>query len=304
MNRYVVHAHEHSVRWAEQFAVVQTNQQLSRLRAAKMAWMMGGFYPEAGEEEMNLAADYLCWAFALDDLGDESAIGWTPAQLAALLERFEAIVDGGQPTADDPPSVVALKDIVERLAAMASVEQAKAFADANRAYFGGMLWEANNRVARTVPDEASFYMFRPPAGAVPPAFALILPLENIAVPLPLLSHPAVQPLQRTAGNVMCWINDVLSFEKEMAHGDVHNLAMVLADAYGLSNTDALWRAVRQCNDEVRQFLTHEAQLPKFGAAIDERLARYAGVLRSMMKTTLDWTLDSARYRSDRNAAIA
>src|SRR5437870_6036965 len=67
INQHVQAAHEHSMRWVKRaFGDELLAQKTGR---ARMAWMVAGFYPEAGIAELSLAADYLCWAFALDDLG-------------------------------------------------------------------------------------------------------------------------------------------------------------------------------------------------------------------------------------------
>jgi 5-epi-alpha-selinene synthase len=302
INVHVEDAHQHSVEWAQRFEIVKSHAHVARLRAARMAWMMAGFYPEASRHALELAADYLCWAFILDDVGDESDTGRSPTRLADLLQHLERVLDGASPSASDDHAARALIDLVERLGRLSSSAHVRAFIEANRAYFGGMLWEANNRAGLIVPDEASFSEFRPPAGAVPPALALIEPLERIALPPGLLQDPAVRPLLRMTGNVMCWINDALSFEKECLVGDVHNLPTVLARAHNLSMGEAVWRTVRMSNEEVRAFMASEARLPSFGPDLDTELRRYCAVLRSMMKTTLDWTIESPRYGTQ--AAIA
>lgn len=94
------------------------------------------------------------------------------------------------------------------------------------AYFGGVLWEANNRAGKWVPHESSFLMLRPAAGAVPPFFALVEPLEKLSLSAAVRAVPQLLELQRLAGGIVCWINDVLSFEKERKLNDVHNLAIV------------------------------------------------------------------------------
>ena len=106
INRHVRAAHEHSLVWVKQvFGDERLAQKAAR---AQMAWMVAGFYPTAGSVELSLAADYLCWAFALDDLGDETPIGERPSQLADLFERFDSTFTDESPRLDDPASVSAL----------------------------------------------------------------------------------------------------------------------------------------------------------------------------------------------------
>jgi hypothetical protein len=158
-----------------------------------------------------------------------------------------------------------------------------------------MLWEANNRAGKWVPHESSFLMLRPAAGAVPPFFALVEPLERLELSAAVKAHPQVLELQRLAGGIVCWINDVLSFEKERVLNDVHNLAIVYEVHRGLSPGAALTQAVKLSNAEVDGFLARAAVLPNFSEAENAALARYIGVLGSMIRITRDWTLGSARY---------
>lgn len=62
-------------------------------------------------------------------------------------------------------------------------------------------------------------MLRPAAGAVPPFFALVGPLERLNLSAAVRAHPQLLELQRLAGGIVCWINDVLSFEKERKLND-------------------------------------------------------------------------------------
>lgn len=293
INHHVQAAHEHSLRWVRQcFGDELLAQKAAR---ARMAWMVAGFYPDAGSTELALASDYLCWAFALDDLGDETPIGERPAQLSELFERFDDVFTGAPPAVDEPASVSALRDIVSRLRQVATPEQVEAFRTGNQAYFGGMLWEASNRAGKWVPHESSFLMLRPAAGAVPPFFALVEPLERLSLSETVKTHPQVLELQRLAGGIVCWINDVLSYEKERRLSDVHNLAIVYEVHRELPPGSALFQAVKLCNAEVDGFLARAAALPSFGAEQDAVLARYVAVLGSMIRVTRDWTLGSARY---------
>ena len=98
-----------------------------------------------------------------------------------------------------------------------------------------------------------------------------------------------------AGGIVCWINDVLSYEKERQLGDVHNLAIVYEMHRELAPGAALEQAVRLSNAEVDGFLARAAALPSFSDAENAELARYVDVLGSMIRITRDWTLGSARY---------
>ena len=130
---------------------------------------------------------------------------------------------------------------------------------------------------------------------MPPFFALVEPLEQLSLSAAVRAHPQVLELQRLAGGIVCWINDVLSYEKERQLGDVHNLAIVYEMHRELAPGAALEQAVRLSNAEVDGFLARAAALPSFSDAENAELARYVDVLGSMIRITRDWTLGSARY---------
>ncbi len=292
-NPHAAAAHEHTRLWLERFSVHAESKWMERAHRARMAWFVAGFYPEAGLDELCLASDYIHWAFGLDDTGDESAVGHRPERLLELFDQFEDVFLGqGTPT---HPSALALADIVERLSRIATAEQMRAFHEGNRAYFGAMLWEANNRHGNLIPEEGMYRMLRPAAGAAPPFFALIEPMEKIALSEAARECVPLLTMARLAGEIMCWINDVLSYEKERAQGDVHNLAFVYEHHRGLSPARALAEAVGFSNASVADFLEQQEQIPSFGGAQDAEVKRYVATLRSMIRVTLDWTLGSPRY---------
>ena len=66
-------------------------------RGAHLTTLVAGFYPSAGLPQLCLASDYVCWAFALDDLGDETDVGLRPALLARLFESFVGLLGGAGP---------------------------------------------------------------------------------------------------------------------------------------------------------------------------------------------------------------
>jgi Terpene synthase family 2, C-terminal metal binding len=158
-----------------------------------------------------------------------------------------------------------------------------------------MLWEANNRAGNWVPNESSFLLLRPAAGAVPPFMALVEPLERVKLPESVRKHPHLQELTQLAGGILCWTNDVLSYEKERAQSDVHNLAIVYEVQRGLTPGAALAQAVAFHNAEVDGFLARAEALPDFASDCEDEVQRYVDILRSMIRVTRDWTLGSARY---------
>ena len=302
INPRLASAESSSLTWLTKLGLTPTLRHRARVSKAHLSTLVAGFYPTAPLAELELASDYVCWAFALDDIGDETEVGERPARLLDLFEGFELVLQGQAPGASASALDRGLSDIVQRVSSFTNPEQLADFVEGNRAYFGGMLWEANNRAHGQVPDETAYLTFRPAAGAVPSFFSLIEPLERIALSPRIRAHQELQALARLAGNIICWINDVLSYEKERAHGDFHNLVMVYEHHRQLPPSVAATRAITTINSAIADFNAAAERLPSFGRAEDEELRRYLDTLRAVIRVTLDWTYDSSRYHGNESRA--
>ena len=78
-------------------------------------------------------------------------------------------------------------------------------------------------------------------------------------------HPSVEALRTTAGDVVAWINDLASMEKEEAAGADHNLVLVLRRTGGLSTPLARAVATDMVNDGIRRLWYDADALPDLGA---------------------------------------
>ena len=287
-----------SLAWLQRFGLTPTLKHRARVTKAHLSTLVAGFYPDAGLAELELASDYVCWAFALDDIGDETEVGERPSRLMEVFEGFEQVLQGGAPGTSASALDRGLYDVVQRVAQFTTSEQLAEFLDGNRAYFGGMLWEANNRAHSQVPDETAYLALRPAAGAVPSFFSLIEPLQRIVLSPAVRGQQQVRNLARLSGSIICWINDLLSYEKERAHGDFHNLVMVYEHHRRLAPSVAAEQAVMSINAAIADFSAGAAALPSFGQAQDEQLRLYLSTLRAVIRVTLAWTYDSTRYHQD------
>jgi hypothetical protein len=294
INKHAGAAETASLDWLARLNLMDTRG-LARARRAHLTTLVAGFYPFVGHAELSLASDYVSWAFALDDIADETAAGARPAGLMELFERFDDVFDGATPGPHAIPLEIGLYEVLDRLTRLANRAQLGEFIEGNRAYFGAMLWEANNRAGNIVPDESSYNAFRPAAGAVPSFFALIEPLERIRLAQEVKARADVAELARLAGSIICWTNDLLSYDKERAEGDVHNLVIVYEHHRQLGPGAAASETARLINAATQDFLEHAATLPPLGAPHDTELRCYLRVLGSIMRITLHWTFESARY---------
>lgn len=285
--------------WAESFTLL-TNTARSKSRQLRYGLLAARAYPRADRELLQIAADWIAWLFFMDDQCDEAGIGRDLQQMTTLHERFLAILEGTAPGVQDGGLAHALADIYHRLAKHASDTWLRRFSNHVRLYFAANRWETTNRQRGTAPNIATYCAARLFSGAVYACFDLIELADRIEIPFYARHHATVQQLERAANNIICWCNDVLSYPKEMKHGDLHNLVLVIQHEHRCSLSEAVDRALAMHDREVSAFIQIREHMPYFNSAVNSALNTYVEALQYWICANRDWSLTAARYAQSRN----
>jgi 5-epi-alpha-selinene synthase len=296
VNAHAETIQKETAQWASSFGLM--SQEWSRgAYDTAAAGLAARTRPAAPREELRLTSDLYTWMFLQDDLRDNSELGRRPGYLSDDGARYLRVLGGEDPTNRDGPLVHALGDLMQRLRARASSPiWVRRFARAVGEYLDATIWEASNRARGTVPDITAYVEMRPLTAGLRIDDELIGLGEDTRFPPEVGEHRSVRGLRRASANAVCWTNDLLSLEKELACGDMHNLILVLARAENLELREAVRRTVQMHNTEVHAFVEIAADLPSFGAPVDANLSRYVAALAARMRGNLDWACESERYR--------
>ncbi len=299
----VVNAHaedvrEETLRWASSFGLLIDEPSRKVLRGAASSELAARCHPFARREELRLISDFYAWMFLQDDHRDESEAGRRPGCLFDEERRSLEVLGGDEPTRRDELSIHALRDLRDRLDSRApSPAWMRRFVHSVESHFDSTTWEATNRAGGIVPDPDAYVRLRPLTAGLEIDDELIEFAGEARLFGGAREHPTVRRLTVASHRVVCWANDLISLEKELASGDVHNLVMVMARAEDLGLQEAVDRIARMHDAEVRTFVSLSSRLPSFGAVVDEHLGRYVAVLQARMRGNLDWSRGVARYRS-------
>lgn len=294
-----VHAetvHRCTLAWAQRFHLIRDDTAYERLRRRRYDELMSRAYPHATLAALQLISDWNTWLFLLDDQCDETGLGKDPVRLTQLHARLLAILRGALYGDQAGPQICALHDLTTRLLARAGERWLRRFTRQVELYFIANVWEATNRMHDTVPDVASYRIMRPFTSAVYAYLQLIEFTEQLDLPPAVRDHRDVQRLGQMTNNCICWSNDIISLEKEVLHGDVHNLALIIASEQLITLQAAVDQVAMLHDAEMRAFSALAGRLPSFGAAADMELQRYIAGMRSWMRANLDWSAATARYR--------
>ncbi|MGX5819962.1 terpene synthase family protein [Chitinophaga lutea] len=298
LNPFAKAADQHTTDWVRRFGLVQSDKAWERFRRARFAMLSSRAFPTAGRYELCIAAEFNTWLFLLDDKNDESMFG--KLDFLQMVHSFVSqILQNNAVVA--PPEGMALAssfaDLWKRMKRLGSTAWQQRFVQSMTDYLDACVWEVGNRIDRKAPSVADYIEKRPYTGALFADIELIEILENIYLPDDVRLHDTVRQLSLACNNVVCWANDLFSFEKERRQGDVHNLVIALKEERSLTLEAAMAEAARMHDAEVRRFIELSESLPPVAEEVREELQRYFDVLRAWMRANLDWSFqDTARYK--------
>ncbi|MGI0495284.1 terpene synthase family protein [Alkalinema pantanalense CENA528] len=286
--------------WVQDFNMLSDAATFQRFCRINYGWLGARFFPYATSDATAIGSHWIAWLFTLDDEFDEQSVGSSPKVLAQAFQKFIDILNGAEGT--QTPLSRSLIDLRERTRALSPDESwFPRFVISVQQYFDACTWEARNRIKGHPPDLESYIRLRQHAGAQTIVVALIEMMENMILPDHVRNHPRIKALTDMTLNLMGWGNDILSVDKELHAGDVHNLVLVLEHEYALSREDAYTWAIEVHNQEMRRFLLFERNLPTFGTDaeghdLDANVQRYLLGLRALIRGSVDWTIIDAPVR--------
>ncbi|HLL68525.1 MAG TPA: hypothetical protein VK453_22835 [Micromonosporaceae bacterium] len=297
LSPHVTELERSAVEWATRQGLI-AGPAIRRYARARFARLIARTYPDAPPTALSLATAWLTTVFALDD-HLETALGRDPARQreirALLLDHL-----GGAVTVEPLAAAVgaplsrALAVVWARTAAAAGPAWRERFRTHLADYLAGNVWEAENRATGRVPGVPEYLRMRRSTAATAIFFDLIEVFGGVELTPAAAADPAVLALRRHADNVVAWFNDLVSWPKELARGDVHNLVLVLARNTGVALPEAVRTVVAWHDAEVTEFLRARHRLPAALRATAGVEPMVAG-LTYWIRGNVDWSRESGRY---------
>ncbi|MEU9763564.1 terpene cyclase [Streptomyces sp. NPDC047985] len=299
-NPHVAHTRSHLDAWIRNTGLVHRDSAMERFEQADFGAFVGMVYPTADAERLDLVADWFVWLFLVDDQLDDGHLGRSPERVRDVVAVMRSVIEGkGTGTTPDeelPAAVVALVDLWERTTPNAAAHW--------RARFGWHLteyltttttWEAGNRAAGVVPSEETYIARRRHTGAIHVCMDLIEIVAGIEAPESIHNDSRFITALEASCNVVCWANDVYSYEKEQVLGEIHNLVHLVRHHRGYDKRKALEHVCAETDRETRRFLAAEAELLSSYPQLSGILLPYLDGMRSWMRGNLDWSRQTPRY---------
>ena len=298
--RFMQEAEEYAAAWVMRHHLLASSADRSRLSAMGPGALAAHCFPQATQAQMGLLAAWMSWLFVIDDRNDEGHQGRMPDLFAEeLIGIHESALTGTAMCSG--PLGEALKEIWEQVHIPMSTFWRQRFRHNMASFFSAYISQAAHRALHQVPALDTFPQLRRDAGAIWPSFDLMEWVQGHALPPSLYMSRCYQELLTSAADVVCWTNDLLTVEKELAFGDVYNYVFVLQHARSCGLRTAIDEVVRQTDIRINTFLNVETALPetldrlKLGVELQAQVHANVGMLRAWIRGHVAWGEITGRY---------
>jgi hypothetical protein len=271
---------------------------LHRLDQARFGGYAARLYPEASLSDLRVVTALYTWFFLVDDACDGPE-GLSPDGIRGLRGGAVYLLRHGHRV---PHS--GFTGPLRRLLVRAWREPRRRmpyrwrtrFAEAVRHHLGGTWQETVNRARGHHPGVAEYVRLRRATSAAYVSYPMIDFVAGRALPDRVHRHPALRRLDDLGNDLLSWYNDLASLERDRATAGGHNLVLALAAERGLPPESAVELAAQRWRAAMGHFVALRSRVPSFGPALDEAVTTHLDGVGHAVRGTIDWTLESARYR--------
>ncbi|WP_232666419.1 terpene synthase family protein [Pseudonocardia sp. TRM90224] len=259
------------------------------------------WFPSARRPDLQLGMDVFGWLMVLDDSFD--SLDLTPDDARRTVAQLEAVVHRppGVTPPDGPAVVTAFADLWDRECVSMSPQWRRRAVVNWEEYFVCFVAETTNRFTSAELDIEEYLVLRDKSGIMYPLLDAIERIEGCELPDTVLAAEPVRQMRAACVWLCNIIQDVLSFEREQANGDLHNLVLVVEQQFGYGRQRAIDEIRNMIDEHVQQFLAAEARVPALLAELElaeelaEHLRTYVTTMRLQIRATDEWCRTSSRY---------
>ncbi|MEV4508716.1 hypothetical protein AB0K00_07125 [Dactylosporangium sp. NPDC049525] len=303
-----------SLHWATRHGLLDRPGARAAFARARFANLMARTYPDADPAELQLATAWLISVFALDDhlerAGDPAATRHLVDEVLDLLTHHDRGThepdthesdthepDMHEPDMHEPPKghLRALAEVWRRTRPRVSPAWRARFIGHVGDYLEATVWEAGNRAANRPPPLAEYRTMRFRTAAIDMFFDLIEPVHGVELPAPVFADHDFAAMRRSAGMITAIFNDLVSWPKEEAAGDHHNIVLALRHERRLPVEAAVLAAVAEHDALVEDFVAARERFTAGPLAADPAVAAVAGDFVHWIRGNVDWSMESGRY---------
>lgn len=248
-------------------------------------------YPYAGYEQFRTCCDFVNLLFVVDEVSDEQN-GKDARHTGNVY--LKAMRD---PEWNDGSVLAKMtKEFRARLLQYAGPGCYARFLKHCEDYVEAVAKEAEYRECGVVLDMASFETLRRENSAIRLCFGLFEYCLGVDLPEYVFEDPTFMTLYWAAADMVCWSNDVYSYNMEQAKGiGGNNIVTVLMQAKGIDVQAACDAVGEHCKLLMERYLDAKEKLPSWGPSVDCAVAGYVQAMEHWIIGNLEWSFETQRY---------
>ena len=278
--------------WVKRFRLITEKQAPGFERIICGTAARYGFF-SANEEVVSIAADLISWLFLFDDAYPEGKYRFDVTGLETACERYMQLLQGFPQVPSHSAFGDALLDLYRRMSRLAPASWLARFIESFRYYCGGCIREAHFRASNSIPTVAEYLDLRRASfGYAPVADLMELEFGTFFTDEERRS-PQVVRLRTLGVDISACVNDLYSYEKESAVGDMCNIVRVVELNEALSPAEACARVGQMHDEALGQLLLLESQLNTVPSSPAVR--NLARAIREWSQGHHDWSIRCRRY---------
>ncbi|GJE85113.1 terpenoid synthase [Phanerochaete sordida] len=255
----------------------------------------------AGLQQLHTVCDFVNLLFVLDTITDEQN---GPDALATGMQFLNTLKDDSYE--DGSVLCQMTKDFKRRFFPYSGPATARRFLEHSENYVLGFAREAELREQGVVLDRATYEPYRRENSGTRYAFGTFGYVLGMDLPDEIFEHPVYMEMHYAAVDMVCWSNDLYSYDMEQAMGPLHlgnNILTVLQREEGIDLQAASDRVGEHFSELVDLFNDAKARLPCFGKELDEITANHVMAMEAWVAGNLEWSFATRRYFGKNNVKV-
>ncbi|KAI0661547.1 terpenoid synthase [Cubamyces menziesii] len=248
-------------------------------------------YSYADYERFRVTCDFVNLLFTVDEISDDQN-GKDAYGTGLIFYNSMSNLDY-----DDGTTLCKMtKEFTARLLKHCGPLTYRRFVKHCKDYIEAVAKEAELRERGEVLDLASYQILRRENSAVRFCFGLAGYALGIDLPDEVVEHPTFMAMHLATVDMVCWSNDLYSYNMEQAMGHTGNNVMtVLMQDKGLDLQGAADHVGVHFKNLIDTFLEAKRTLPTWGKKIDWEVSQYIMAMETWVIGNLNWSFETQRY---------
>ncbi|KAH8111225.1 terpenoid synthase [Phellopilus nigrolimitatus] len=258
------------------------------------AIFVGCTYPYAGYNELKMSCDYLNLIFILEEITDVQS----GADVRKTMDIHFRVLSG-EPCDGSALSRMSF-DFRANFLKQFGTNNIDRFLSQHKSYADAVIVEADHRDKSALLCLDDYVFSRRENSSMRPCFTLIECCNYFHLPDEALEHPTIKRMHDATLDMLCWSNDVYSYNVEQARDRdaCFNVIPVIMKDKAYTLQEAVDYTGAHIQALLSQFIADKAALPSFGTAVDANLQKYINGLETWVTGNLRYSFTTPRYFGD------